>query len=293
MATFTAISVSSEFKRRDYFETMGIPLLEGRTFDSRDQAPDQRVIVLDEWLANRYFPGESPLGKRMLYGTVPGLEEDDEPFLYTVVGVVGSHRQNNLVESEYAGHYFFPTAQSTGGTQFLVLRADGDPMALVEPVRRVVSRLDPELPFYGVRTMDHRIAESLLERRAPMLLLMVFAAVALFLAAVGIYGALAYSVTQRTREMGVRMALGSDAGSVFGLVLKEGLGVVGLGLVLGAAGALGLVRLIQSLLYGVQPTDPAVMTSVAILLLVTGLAACVAPARRATRIDPVVALAGE
>jgi len=277
----------------DYFETMGIPLREGRTFDSRDQAPDQQVIVLDEWLANRYFPGESPLGKRMLYGTVPGLEEDDEPFLYTVVGVVGSHRQNNLVESEYAGHYFFPTAQSTGATQFLVLRADGDPMALVEPVRRVVSRLDPELPFYSARTMDDRIAESLLERRAPMLLLMVFAAVALFLAAVGIYGTLAYSATQRTREMGVRMALGGDAWGVFGLVLREGLGVVGVGLVLGAAGSLGLVRLIQSLLYGVQPTDPAVLASVAVLLLVTGLAACVVPARRATRIDPVVALAGD
>lgn len=166
-------------------------------------------------------------------------------------------------------------------------------MSLVEPVRRVVTRLDPELPFYGVETMQERINASLLDRRTPMLLLVIFAGVALFLAAVGIYGALAYSVTQRAREMGIRIAIGSSGAEVFGLVLKEGLRIVGVGLVLGGLGALGLVRLIQSLLYQVQPTDPAVMISVAALLAATGLAACVVPARRATRIDPVVALAGE
>ncbi len=276
-----------------YFEAMGIPLKEGRTFDSRDEEGSQQVILIDEWLANRFYPGESPLGKRLLYGTVPGLEEDDEPYLYTIVGVVGAHRQNDLVESEYVGHYYFPVAQGPELNQMLVLKSEGDPMALVEPVRQVVTRLDPELPFHGVRTMRERIDESLLERRSPMLLLMIFAGVALFLAALGIYGALAYSVTQRTREMGIRIAIGSGAGGVFGLVLKEGLRVVGLGLALGALGSLGLMRLIQSLLYGIRPTDPLVMALVAALLAATGLMACVLPARRATRIDPVVALSGE
>jgi putative ABC transport system permease protein len=141
--------------------------------------------------------------------------------------------------------------------------------------------------------MHDRIDESLIDRRAPMLLLMVFAGVALFLAGVGVYGALAYSVTQRTREMGIRIAIGSGTREVFGLVVGQGLRVVGVGLVLGILSALGLVRLIQSLLYGIQATDPLVMASVAVLMGVTGLIACFLPARRATRIDPVVALTGD
>jgi len=139
--------------------------------------------------------------------------------------------------------------------------------------------------------MEDRIDESLIERRAPMLLLMIFAGVALFLAGVGIYGALAYSVTQRTREMGIRIALGSGTADVFKLVVGQGLKVVLIGLLIGGLGSLGLVQLMQSLLYGVQPTDPVVMASVALLLGATGVGACVLPARRATRIDPVEALA--
>jgi predicted permease len=277
----------------DYFETMGIPLREGRTFEARDLSSGERVIILDEWLAERYFPGQSPLGKRMLYGTVPGLEADPEPFLFTVVGVVGSHRQGSLEETGYAGHYFFPIARTPEPNPYLLLRTGEDPLALVQPVRRVVTRLDAELPFFGVRTMEDRVAESLLGRRSPMLLLAIFAGVALFLAALGIYGALAYSVTQRTREVGIRVAVGSTSGKVFRLVLGEGLRVVGIGLLLGAGGSLGLVGLIRSLLYGIGPGDPVVMGSVAALLAATGVVACILPARRATRIDPVVALAGE
>jgi len=276
-----------------YFETMGIPVLEGRSFEVGDNADAQQVIILDEWLANRYFPEESPLGKRMLFGTAPGMEEDEEPFLYTIVGVVASHRQNNLVESEFVGAYYFPFAQAPQTVATLVMKTDGDPMALAEPAREVVSRLDPEVPFYGARTLEDRIDESLVERRSPMLLLMILAGVALFLAGVGIYGALAYSVTQRTREIGIRIAVGSGAREVFNLVVGQGLKVVGVGLVVGGLGSFGLARLIQSLLFGVQPSDPTVMASVAGLLAVTGLVACVLPARRATRIDPVVALSEE
>lgn len=276
-----------------YFETMGIPVLEGRAFEVGDNAESQQVIVIDQWLANRYYSGKSPIGKRVLFGTAPGIEEDEEPFFYTIVGVVGSHRQGNLVESEYVGAYYFPYGQAPRGVLTLVMKTDGDPMALAEPAREVVSRLDPEVPFYGARTMQERVDESLLERRSPMLLLMIFAGVALFLAALGIYGALAYSVTQRTREMGIRIAIGSGAREVFALVVGQGLKVVGAGLLLGGLGSLGLSRLIRSLLYGVQPTDAGVMISVAALLALTGLAACVLPARRATRIDPVVALTEE
>ncbi len=276
-----------------YFEAMGIPLLEGRTFTDEDREGNQQVIVIDQYLADRYFPDESPLGKRMLYGTVPGMEEDEEPYLYRIVGVVGSHRQNNLVESQYVGAYYFPVAQGPGTFFSLVVKTDGDPTLLVEPAREIVTRTDPEIPFYSVRTMEDRIRESLLARRSPMLLLMIFAVVALFLAGVGVYGALAYAVTQRTREMGIRIAIGSSSSQVFGLVVGQGLRVVALGLALGLAGSFGLVRLIRSLLYGVQPSDPLVMASVAGLLAVTGLLACLLPARRATRVDPVGALGTE
>jgi predicted permease len=275
----------------DYFETMGIPLLEGRTFDSRDESGDQRVIIIDEWLANRYFTDGNAVGKRMLWGAVPGMEGDLEENLFTIVGVVGAHRQNNLVESQYVGSYWFPLSQARRLFLTLVMRTDGNPSSLIEPAREVVAELDPEVPFFGARTLEDRIDESLLERRSPMLLLMIFAGVALFLAGVGIYGALAYSVTQRTREMGIRIAMGSGAGQVFGLVVGQGMRVVALGLILGGVGSLALVRLIRSLLYGVEPADPAVIGLVGLLLAATGLAACLLPARRATRIDPVEALA--
>jgi predicted permease len=277
----------------DYFEAMGIPLLEGRTFDTRDDGEGQQVIIIDESLAQRYFPDESPIGKRMLWGTVPGAEEAEEleEHLFTIVGVAGSHRQNNLVESEFVGAYWFPHHQSPGRVLRLVVKTETDPLALVEPVRAVVADLDPELPFFGARTMQERIDDSLRERRASMLLLMIFAGVALFLAAVGIYGALAYSVTQRTREMGIRLAIGSSAPDVFKLIVGHGLKIVGVGLATGVVGALLLVQLIQSLLYGVQPADPGVLAVVAVVMASTGVAACILPARRATRIDPVEALA--
>jgi predicted lysophospholipase L1 biosynthesis ABC-type transport system permease subunit len=218
------------------------------------------------------------------------MESDEEPYLYSIVGVVASHRQNNLVESEFVGSYYFPYSQDPRSFITLVMKAAGDPLTLVEPARQIVARLDSEVPFFGAETMQDRIDNSLLERRSPMLLLMIFAGVALFLAGVGIYGALAYSVTQRTREMGIRMAVGSGAGEVFRLVVGQGLKVVAAGLVVGGLGSLGLVQLVRSLLYGVQPSDPAVMASVAGILALTGLAACMVPAHRATRIDPVEAL---
>jgi predicted permease len=275
----------------DYFETMGIPLLEGRTFDTRDDGVDERVIIIDQWLAERYFPEESAIGQRMLWGTVPGVEEDLSENLFTIVGVVGSHRQNNLVESQFVGAYWFPFAQSPRSFMTLVMKTSGDPVGLVDPARRIVSGIDPELPFFGTQTVQERIDESLMERKSPMLLLMIFAGVALFLAGVGIYGALAYSVTQRTREMGIRLAIGSSGPEVFRLVVGQGLRIVGVGLLVGGLGAVALGSLIQSLLYGVRPADPGVLVSVGLVLGATGVVACFLPARKATKIDPVEALA--
>ena len=274
----------------DYFEALGIPLREGRAFDQQDNAGDQQVIIIDEWLANRYFPHESPVGKRMLWGSVPGMEEDQEENLFTIVGVVGSHRQNNLVESQFVGSYWFPLAQAQRSFLTLLVKTQGDALSLVDPTRETLAGVDPELAWFAVQTMRERIDESLMERRSPMLLLMIFAGVALFLAGVGIYGALAYSVTQRTREMGIRIAIGSSSKEVFSLVVGQGLKIVGIGLLVGGLGSVVLARLIQSLLYGVEPVDPSVLATVGALMGVTGLLACIRPAQRATRIDPVEAL---
>jgi predicted permease len=275
-----------------YFEAMGIPLLEGRDFEESD-AEDGQFIILDEWLARRYFPDDSPLGKRMLWGTVPGAEENEEDFLYTVIAVVGDIKQNDLTESEHVGAYYFTYKQRPFRNPRLVVRTAMSPLSLTPAIRQVVSRIDPDMPFYYPETMEQSIAESLESRRTPMLLLLIFAGVALFLAGVGIYGVLAYSVPQRTRELGIRMALGSSPQQVFSLVVGQGIRVLTFGLVIGLVGSLLLVRLIRALLYGVQPTNPVVLTAVILTLAACGIGACLLPARRATRIDPVVALNSE
>lgn len=274
-----------------YFETLGIPLITGRLFDESDDAGTQRVIILDEWLAQRYFPNENPLGRRMVRN-VPGAEVDEDD-LYTIVGVVGQIKHNDLTESEHVGAYYFTYKQLPISVPAIVARTDVVPLSLTGAVRQAVSRIDPDLPFYGTQTLEQRVAESLVVRRTPMLLLVVFAGVALFLAVVGIYGMLAYSVSQRTRELGIRMALGGTPPEVFRHVLWQGVRVIGLGLTMGLVASLLLSRLIEALLYGVQPTNPFVLATVALLLVITAVIACVLPARRATRIDPVLALSIE
>ncbi len=276
-----------------YFEALRIPLVAGRYFEEMDTEGTGNVIIIDRWLAKRYFGDESPIGRRMLWGTLPGLEENEEDYLYTIVGVVGTIKQNDLTESEHVGAYYFTYKQRPPEFMTLTVRTAVPPPTLTGPIRSVLAGIDPDLPFYYPQTLEERVAESLVVRRTPMLLLMIFAAVALFLAAVGIYGVLAYTVTQRTRELGIRVAVGSSPRRLFALVVTQGLRVIGLGLLVGSLGSLLLVRLIRSLLFGVQPTDPLVLTSVAAILAAVGITACLLPARRATRIDPVVALSNE
>ena len=276
-----------------YFDAMGIPLVEGRLFEGDDGRGDRRVIILDQWLARRYFGDESPLGRRMLWGGVPEMADEDD--YYTVVGVVGTVKQQDLTAGpeEHVGAYYFPYRQNRQLFLTLVASTTGDPEALTGPIRDRLRQRDAELPLFGITTMRGRIDESLTSRRASMTLLLTFAGVALFLAILGIYGVLAYAVAQRTREMGIRIALGSSAREIFMLVLSHGARVTGIGLLVGGVGAVVLGGVIRSLLYGVEPLDPIVLASVAATLATVALAACAVPAWQATRVDPVQALVGE
>jgi ABC-type antimicrobial peptide transport system permease subunit len=211
-----------------------------------------------------------------------------------VVGVVKSVRLRGLVEGdERVGAYYFPHRQQPSRRITLAIKVSNEPSVLIGAVRRGIAQIDPELPFYDVYTMQERLNESLVTRRSPMLLALAFGAVALFLAAIGIYGVLAYRVTQRTKEIGIRVALGSDARGIFSLVLREGLVIVVIGFALGIGGAVLFGRYIESVLYGVQPLDGMVVVSAGVILAVVALAACSIPATRAARIHPVRALSAE
>jgi putative ABC transport system permease protein len=278
-----------------YMAAMGIELVEGREFTEADGPDQPRAVIIDEWLANRYWPGKSPVGTRMVSGEVPG-DSIPEEALFTVIGVVRTIKQNDLTtpESEHVGAYYFTYRQMPSTTATLTVRAQsGEAAALSSALRQVVSRLDPELPLFALETMESRIDDSLLQRRVPLVLLGVFAGVALFLAVVGIYGALAYTVTQRTREIGIRMAMGSAPADVFRSVVLHGVRITVVGVALGVGISLLLTGLIESLLFGVQPQDPAILVAAAALLSAVGVVACVVPARRATRVNPVEALLGQ
>lgn len=278
-----------------YFRAMGIEVLQGRGFLASDGPDDPRVIVIDEWLAQRFWPDGNAVGERLVWGEAPGTDAIPEESYFTVVGVVETVKQTELTsdDAEHVGAYYFTHRQQPRSFVTIAARAaGGDAEALAPDIRRVVERLDPELPLFGIQSMQGRVEASLTGRRLPLLLLGVFAGVALFLAVVGIYGALAYAVSQRRREIGIRMAMGSDPGRVFRQVVLQGLKVTGAGLAAGAVAALLAVRLLESLLFGVRPADPVLMLGVALVLAAVGLAACMVPARRATRVDPVEALAG-
>lgn len=276
-----------------YFETMGMALRRGRFFSESDTERAAGVVVVDERLARRFWGENSPLGRRMYS---PGSAQDltkpgPDSRWYTVIGVVSEIRISGLVETDdRVGACYFPLAQQPRRGMTLTVRGASGSAALVPAIRRELAALDPELPLYGVLTMEERMDETLVNRRTPMVLATVFAAVALFLAALGIYGVLAYQVTQRAKEIGIRMALGSDAWRVFRLILSEGLVLLGVGLGSGVVGALAIRSAMQSQLYGVGALDPVVLASVAGLLGLVSLTACAVPARRATRIDPLIAL---
>jgi predicted permease len=276
-----------------YFETMNIPVIRGRALTASDTETSQRVAVVDEQLARKFWPGTDPIGRRILQPERPNdfVAPPPDARWITVVGVVGTTKMAGYVSTgEPIGTYYFPARQMPERGMTLVVRSSGDPTALAPAIRQQLRAIDPELPLYSVRTMADRMNESLADRRTPMVIAIVFAVVALFLAAVGIYGVLAYQVSQRRKEIGIRLALGSDARSIFGLIVKEGMSLMAAGLVVGLAGAFAIRRTLEAQLYGVGALDPLVLGSVGLMLALVAFTACSLPARRATRIDPVRAL---
>ena len=276
-----------------YFETMRIPLRRGRYIDARDRAGLPRVVVVDETLAHRFWPNRDAVGRRMYR---PNNKEEllgptQTTTWLTVVGVVGDVKQDGLVTTKtQVGTYYFPTPQETIRSITLAVRGAGDASALSSSIRQAIGGLDPELPVFAVKTMAQVTDESLITRRWPMLLSTGFGVVALLLAAVGIYGVLAYLVTQRTKEIGIRMALGGAPRRIFDLVLKEGLLLLAGGFGCGLIGLTALRSVLQAQLFGVGPGDPWVLAEATLVLAAVALLACAIPARRATRIDPVLAL---
>ncbi|MFL6282417.1 MAG: ABC transporter permease [Pyrinomonadaceae bacterium] len=270
----------------DYLQTMGIRLVRGRLFDSHDTNDAQQVAIVDETLARKYWGTEDPVGKRI---TFEG--PDDKPRWREVVGLV-AHVRNEGLEGESRGQYYVPYAQATGGGQnlYVVVRTDGDPASLAPSVRGAIAGIDRDLPVFRVATMEQMVSDSLAQRRFSMLLFGIFAALALVLAVVGLYGVMSYAVAQRTHEIGLRMALGAQGRDVLRMVVGQGMGLVAVGLGIGLLGALGLTRLMASLLYGVSASDPLTYAGIAILLGAVALLASYIPARRATKVDPMVAL---
>jgi predicted permease len=270
----------------DFFKAMHIPVLAGRVFNDGDTIDAPPVCVVDEYLAKKYFANATAIGQQIQRGgpTTPK---------FTIVGVVGTINTIDLGQPVTKERLYYPVsqqAQARGGGMALVLKTGLDPQTLVPQVRAAVRAIDPEQPIADVRTMEQWVSRSLQDRRTSMTLLTIFGAVALVLSAIGIYGVLAYGVAQRVREFGIRQALGADRSSILSLVLAQGLRTAGVGMVLGLAASVALSRLLQSLLFGVTPRDVSVFGGVAILLFAVALAACYIPARRATRVDPMVAL---
>ncbi len=262
--------------------------------DERDTATSQRVIVIDERLARKFWPKQDPIGKRMYQpDSVEDIKTGPGPNTrwLTVAGVVGDVRQRGLVSSdERPGAYYFPHTQAVARSLTLIARTATNAVSVAGAIRRELAAIDAELPFYSVLTMDERVQASVAGRRTAMLLAVGFGVIALILATVGIYGVLAFQVTQRTREIGIRMALGSNAASVFAMILREGALLLTIGFALGLAGAFVMRQAVAGELYGVHAMEPSVLGAVAGLLAAVALTACALPARRASRIDPVVAL---
>jgi putative ABC transport system permease protein len=272
----------------DYFKAMGVRVQEGHVFTDHDTAEAPLVAVVDETFVRAHYPGDTPIGKRFRFGSSRGPQDGPVKWM-EIVGVV-SHVKNYGVDQESRVEVYLPFYQSPIGNVTLVARARTDASALAASVRQAVKAVDPEVPVYAVRTLAEIVSDRTAQRRLAVMLITVFAAVALLLAAVGIYGVMSYAVAQRTQEIGIRMALGAERRDILRMVLRHGslMAVTGIGL--GLTVALGLARLITSLLFQVSATDPPTFSVVPVVLIAVALLACYIPARRATRVDPLVAL---
>ena len=272
-----------------YFRALRIPLVSGRLFDERDRMDSLPVAILDERAAQAYWPGEDPIGKRIYFA----FEGGANPRWREVVGIVGAVKHTAALLEDTKGQAYFPLSQRSLPMMVLTIRTRTEPGALTSAVRGEVLKLDPSQPVFDSLTMNERLATYLSQPRFNMALLGLFAALSLALAVVGIYGVVSYSVSQRTREMGIRMALGARPGDVVGLVLRYGLVLALAGLALGLGGSWALTRVLQRQLFNVSTTDPLTFVSVSAILVTVALLAVFVPARRAARVDPMVALRHE
>jgi putative ABC transport system permease protein len=279
------LSAGARVSTPGYFHTLGIPLVSGRDFSERDEEKSAPVVIINEALAARYFPNQNPIGKHIR----PGISVDGAPPWREVVGVVGAVRHGGPGK-EPRPEFFLPHTQMPFITLTTVVRVAGDPLAIVGAVRNEVRAMDKELPIDSVKTLDQYLTESFAQPRFNTLLLALFAGVAMTLTAVGLYGVMAFSVTARTREIGVRVALGARGSDVLRLVVSQGMKLTLIGVAIGMVAALALTRLMAGLLYGVTPTDPATFALIALLLVGVAMLACYIPARRATKVDPMIAL---
>ena len=268
----------------DYFKAMGISLVRGRYFEPRDTEGAPLVAIIDESLAQTYWPNQDPIGKRLH----PGGRMANPQWL-TVVGVV-RHVRNRTLEARSRVEVYFPENQRPYSGMTLTVLTSGNPLSLVPTIQREISSIDPDLPVYRVLTMNEVMGDSLQRRRLALILLGAFAGLALLLASIGIYGVMSYGVAQRRVEIGVRMALGADRGQVLGMVMRGGMATISLGLCLGMVLALGLTRLMKGLLFAVSVYDPLALGGAALVLIAAALLAIFIPARRATTVNPMSAL---
>jgi putative ABC transport system permease protein len=270
-----------------FFATLGIPLVKGRDFTPDDHAQAPGVVIVSESLAQRYWPGENPLGKRY-------RERGEKNPWRTIVGVAAEVKYRGLPQNPNPDpDVYFPLQQETVSNLYLAVRTEAEPASLTTALRSEIQKLDPNLPVYGVTTMTQRVANQTAQARFSTWLLGLFGGLALVLAAVGIYSVMSYAVAQSTREIGIRMALGANAGDVSKLVIGQGMVLALLGVALGIGAALALTQLMKQLLFGVAAVDPLTYAGIALLLTAVALFACWIPARRATKVDPLVALRSE
>jgi predicted permease len=271
----------------DYFQTLRIPLLAGRDFDSGDRVSSQPVVIIDKAIAQHYFPDKSPIGEQIAFnGVISGFKKLD----YTIVGVAQNVRVANPDEAQPSYQAYFPDAQAPWFNESLLLRSAGDPHDLIPAVRKLVASIDPDVLVSDTTTFDDLLAERSATRRLGVFLVGLFSGSALLLSAVGLYAVLAYSVTQRKREIGVRIALGAQTLNVLRLVVRYGLKIIGTGLLIGIASAVLLTRLIEKVLYGVSSHDPFTLIIAVVILTSAGLLACLLPAFRAARVNPIKVL---
>ncbi len=265
----------------NYFETIGIPFIQGRVFSDQDQTKTPAVFIINQTMARKFWPNQDPLGKQVT------LTEDGTTG--TVVGVVGDAKQY-LVDEDPRPQLYVPYSQNPGIFATVVIRTTVEPLSLSESVRQAVWKVDPDQPMWKIRTVEFLVNRSVADRKFLMALMGIFATLALVLTMIGLYGVISYLVNQRTQEIGVRMALGAQVGQILGMVLKQGMTLVLIGVALGLAASWLITRLMSRLLYQVSATDPLTFAGIPLLLTAVALLACYLPARRATKVNPLVAL---